>query len=81
LDPGTLKEFFMWSTVINAALFVAGFAVLKIAGGWVYRMRGGWYSISRETFDTVTYALFATYKILILFFNLVPWLALELSGA
>jgi hypothetical protein len=79
MDSGTLKAFFMWSTIINSGLFVTGFLVLKRAGGWVYRMRGGWYSVSRETFDTVTYALFASYKILILFFNLVPWLALELA--
>ncbi len=78
MDVAALKHFFMWGAILNGGLFLLGFAVMRLAGDWLYRMRGAWYSVSRETFDRVNYAVFAFYKVCILLFFVVPWIALEI---
>ncbi len=42
------------------------------------RFHGRWFRLSDERFDALHYAGMSIYKIGVLLFNLVPWLALEL---
>ncbi len=41
-------------------------------------MHNTWFSIPRETFDTAVYSLVGLFKILVVVFNVVPYLALSI---
>ena len=80
MDIATLRAFFMWCTIINGALLALSFVILACAGDWVYRMHSKWFPISREAFDVAIYSFLGLFKIIILAFNLVPYLALLIVG-
>jgi len=79
MDLRQLTAFFLWCTIINAVLLFASFAVFAIAGtDFAYRVHGQWFSVPQATFDATLYLLLGAYKIAILVFNLVPYVALRI---
>ena len=80
MDIQTLREFFMWCTVINGALLIISFLMCASAGGWIYRMHSQWFPISREAFNVAIYSFLGVYKMLFIALNLVPYLALLIVG-
>ncbi|MFO7976235.1 MAG: hypothetical protein R6V12_16555 [Candidatus Hydrogenedentota bacterium] len=80
MDIEILTRFFMWCTIVNVALFALAFLFLVFASDFVYRMHGKWFPMPRETFNVVLYCYLGVYKLLILVFNLVPWVALAIIG-
>ena len=80
MDIHTVRAFFMWCTIINGALLILSFLILAFAGGWVYRMQSKWFPISREAFNVAIYSFVGLYKIFILVFNLIPYVALVIVG-
>jgi len=78
MDIQTLSSFFMWCTILNACLLVFSFLMLAYAGDFVYRMHGKWFPMPQERFNGVVYSFIGLYKILLIVFNLVPWIALEI---
>jgi len=75
-----LTSFFMWCTIINAGLLILFTIMIIPAEDLVYRIHSKWFSFSRETFNVVIYSFLGLYKIAILVFNLVPWIALLIVG-
>ncbi|MBI1372577.1 MAG: hypothetical protein GC159_07425 [Phycisphaera sp.] len=80
MDTATLTQFFMWCTIINGGLLVFWSAWLMLAPGLVYRTQSVFFPMPRETFNVVSYAFVAVYKMVWVVLNLVPWLALEIVG-
>jgi hypothetical protein len=80
MDIQTVREFFMWCTIINAALLVFSFLMCASAGGWIYRMHSQCFPMSRETFNVAVYSFLGVYKMLFIALNLVPYLALAIVG-
>ena len=80
MDIQTVREFFMWCTVINAVLLVVSFLMCASAGGWIYRMHSQWFPISREAFNVAIYSFLGVYKMFFIALNLVPYLALLIVG-
>ena len=80
MDVETLRAFFMWCTIINVVLMCISFIFCAFTGGFVYRMHGKWFPMSRETLTVVLYSYMGIYKIFIIMFNLVPYLALLIVG-
>lgn len=76
LDVAVLRSFFLWCTIINAALLVLTWLITMLAGGWVFRMHSRFYPISREAFNVVIYSFVGLLKTFVIFFNFVPYLAL-----
>jgi hypothetical protein len=76
MDIQTLTTFFMWCTIINGALFVYSVIICKFAPDFVYRMQSKWFPIDRETNNVVIYSFLGLFKIVFLFFNVVPYVAL-----
>ena len=74
----TLTAFFKWCTIVNIGLFLVSAAMIVLASDFVYAMQGQMYNLPRETFDIALYGLLGLYKVLILVFSLVPYLALRL---
>ena len=76
MDISTVRAFFMWCTIINGALLVLSFLICACAGDWVYRMHSRWFPISREAFNVAIYSFTGLFKMFVLAFNLVPYVAL-----
>jgi len=80
MDIQTLTTFFMWCTILNGGLLIFSFLICALAGDWVYRMHSKWYPIPRDAFNIVIYSFIGVFKIFILMFNLIPYVALVIVG-
>lgn len=80
MNIAVVREFFMWCTIINCGLLILSAVILAVAGDWVYRKQGRWYKISRESFNVVIYCFVGLFKMFVLVFNLVPYVALVIVG-
>jgi hypothetical protein len=54
--------------------------MLAFAGDFVYRMHGKWFPMPRKRFNAVIYSFIGFYKIIVIVFNVVPWIALAKIG-
>lgn len=72
------RSVLLWCTVINYAVLCVWFAVFVLGHGWLHRLHGRWFNLSVERFDAIHYLSMAVYKVGVLLFNLVPYLALGL---
>jgi hypothetical protein len=78
MNVETLSKFLLWCAIVNYAILIIWFVVFVFARERVYEIHGKWYPISPGQFNAVNYAGAAIYKILILVFNLVPYIALQI---
>ena len=76
MDIQTLTTFFMWCTILNVALLLLSSLMCICAGDWAYQIQSKLFSISRETFNVVIYSFIALYKLLVMVFILIPYIAL-----
>ena len=80
MDIQTLTKFFMWCTIMNGALLVLWTTMCILTPDLVYRTQSKWFPIPRETFNVVIYSFLGLFKIVFLFFNVVPYAALIIVG-
>jgi len=80
MDIITVREFFMWCTIINAALLLFSFLICAFAGDWIYGVHSKFFPISREAFNVAIYSFLGLFKVLFIVFNLVPYIALVIIG-
>jgi hypothetical protein len=73
-------HFLLWCTVINYGVLLVWFLFFVFVHDWMYRLHGRWFRLSREQFDALHYAGMSIFKIGILLFNLVPFVALSILG-
>jgi len=76
MDLQTLTSFFMWCTIINVGLLLFLALIYLVAPNLIYRLQSRWIPIKRETFDVVFYSFIGFFKVVVLVFNVVPWIAL-----
>ena len=75
-----MPNFFLWCAVINYLVLVVWFLLVVFPHQWLYRLWGKWFRLTAEQFDAVNFAGIALYKVGILLFNLVPYVALRIVG-
>jgi hypothetical protein len=73
-----VHEVLLWCTVLNYGVLLVWFLFFLLAHDWLYRLHGRWFQLPREQFDALHYGGMALYKIGILLFNLVPYIALRI---
>jgi hypothetical protein len=76
----TIRGMLAWSTVINWLLLLWWLLFFTMAHNWMYRFHSKWFALSVEKFDAIHYAGMGLFKLSILVFNLVPYLALRIVG-
>lgn len=76
----TIRDIFLWSAAINLGILLWWFAIFSLTHDWVYRLHAKWFRMPVEQFDVVHYAGMAVYKIGILLFFLVPYIALRMAS-
>lgn len=67
-----------WCTLINLGLLIWWLLFLLLAHDWTYRFHSKWFKISTEEFDAIHYRLMGVFKMGVILFNLVPYLALRI---
>jgi hypothetical protein len=74
----TLTEFFGWCSVINVALLASAAIAILLFAGPVRRIHSGMFGISEDDLPRAYFEYLARYKLGILIFNIVPYIALRL---
>lgn len=75
-----LVGFVRWCCLINGALLGLWIGCMIFTPDLVYKTQYRWFPISRQAFAETMYRFIGLYKLLFLFFNLVPFLAIKLAG-
>lgn len=75
-----VRDVLLWCTLINYGVLLLWFLFFKTAHDWMHRLHGRWFRLPVEQFDAIHYAGMAIYKIVIILFNLVPYVALHIVG-
>jgi hypothetical protein len=76
----TTKEFLLWCAIINYGLVLAWFLPIAFARDRIYRFWGRWFRLSPEQFDALSFIGIAVYKVGILLFNVMSYIALVIAG-
>ena len=80
MTPFEIKQILLWSTCINYAILFTWFFVFMVARNTLYFFHARFFRLTVDTFDAIHYAGMGIYKLSILMFNLVPWLAITIIG-
>ena len=73
-----ITAFFGWMTVLNTALLVLSTIALIAMRGFISKTHGKLFGIAPEALNTLYFNYLGHYKITIVVFNLVPYMALRL---
>jgi len=72
------RGFFFWCSVINYAVLLLWSLPVMFWRDGLHRLWGRWFRLSTEQFDVINIGGITIYKIGILLFNIVPFIALYL---
>ncbi|TFG75581.1 MAG: hypothetical protein E4H21_08465 [Thermodesulfobacteriales bacterium] len=75
-----IRNFLAWCSVINVGVLIYWWLFFTLAHGFVYRIQGKWFKLSVEKFDAIHYTGIAFFKMSIILFNIVPYIALRIVG-
>lgn len=71
-----LRDFFLWCMIINGGLLILSSLIILCARDSIYRLHGKMFRLPEEKVASSCYKAIAFYKILIIVFNVVPYIAL-----
>jgi hypothetical protein len=72
----TLTNFFMWCTILNAGMLLVSLVLILALKNVAFKMHGKLFGITRDAFNTTIYGFLGFWKVVIIVFNVVPWIAL-----
>jgi hypothetical protein len=72
----TLREALLWCTVINYAILIFWCLTVMLKFNWLYDLSARLFKVSLERAYEMNFAGIIFYKAAIIFFNLVPLIAL-----
>ena len=78
MNTDTLAELLLWSSLVHYLILLLWFAGFVLARERILRLHGRWFRLGEQQFDLIHYSAMAAYKLLILFFGLVPAIMLKL---
>lgn len=76
MELQTLIQFFMWSSILNGGILILWIGLFMFVPDLVYRIQSFWLPIPKERFTEIMYRFLGLFKLLFLFFNITPYLAL-----
>jgi len=79
-DTLFLIEFFKWCFILNFTLLCYSTLMVIFFQDFIYRIhiKLGIYSGDKDKHKTLMFNYIANYKIMLIIFNLVPWIALKI---
>ena len=76
-----VRGFLLWCLIVNYGVLLCWFIAFRFGHSWMFKLHSRWFHLSEERFDGIHYLGMALYKIGILLFNLVPYVALCIVGS
>jgi hypothetical protein len=73
-----ITEFLGWCSVVNIAMLFLSFIMLTVMRGWVIRIHAKMSGVTEAELPMVYLQFLGNYKLFILMFNLVPYIALRI---
>ena len=73
-----VRDLLLWCSLINYGLLILWFVLFLLPHDWFYRLWGKWFHLRTEQFDAISFAGIMVFKIGILLFNVVPYIALRI---
>ena len=73
-----LRDALLWCSVINYGVLIVWFLGYMLLHNRLRRWWGGRFHVSDQNVDAINFAAIALFKIGILLFNLVPYIALRI---
>ena len=70
----------LWCTIINYGILIVWFLFFVLPHEWLYRLWGAWFRLRADQFDALNFGAMALFKMLVIIFNLVPYVALRIVG-
>ena len=78
MDIKSLRKFLLYSTIINYVLLITWYLIDLFPHVWIYNLSCRGLDVSIETFDKSMFLGIVFYKLVIIFFNLIPCIVLYL---
>ena len=75
-----LYEFFKWCSIFNIIFYAWWAAWVMFAPNFTYKTQSKWFDIPKDEMIVIHYRFLGFYKLAIILFNLIPWLALWKIG-
>lgn len=76
----TLTTFFGWATLINGALLLLAFLISTLGKSWIIPLHSRLFRVSENELPRIYLTFLGQYKLLIILFNLVPYIVLVIMG-
>ena len=76
MNTEIVQEFLLWCLLLNLGIYTFSAITSILIRDFMARTHGKLFGISKETAYKAIYSYLAAYKLLIIVFNLVPWLAM-----
>ena len=73
-----LTDLFKWMTIINIGLLVLSSVLVMVLKNFICTMHGKLFGIKEDNVATVVYGYLGMFKVLVIVFNLVPYISLVL---
>jgi hypothetical protein len=80
LDLSELKTLLGWCLIINYGILLIWFAFIMTARDWIFGIHARMFGVERDLVQAEHFKLFGQFKLLIMVFNIAPWLALLIMG-
>lgn len=80
MEIGLWVNFFKWSTILNAVVLALSAIAVVAMPKTLYKVQKSLFKIKQEQFNVIVYGYLGLMKLFLIFFNLVPLLALCLVG-
>ena len=78
MTPEQMMQFFGWCTILNFVMLAIAAAILIWQKNWIVRIHSGMFGVREQDLNIVYFKYLAYYKIAVIVFNLVPYLALRI---
>ena len=77
----TLRDFFNWCVAINVGIFILSTVNMVFIGGWASKIHSKMFDLDEAWVRQAYFSFLANYKIVVIVFVVVPWIALNLMGS
>ena len=71
-----ITEMFKWMTIINVVVLILSFVLIVALRKFMCRIHGRMFGITEDKVAALAYGYLGIYRLLVLVFNIVPYVAL-----
>jgi len=75
---GQITDLFKWMTIINIGILVLSSVLIMVLRNVMCKMHGKIFGIKEDSVAVVAYGYLGMCKVLVIVFNLVPYISLQL---